>query len=472
MVEASRSWRYGTDDAGFAELNPGTTLAAVDDAVREVVSAADAGDVAGIGVTSQRTGVVLLDAGGLELSMGPNADGRGAAEGIALERAHGDLVWRTSGRLPVMLYLPARLAWFRANRPDLAGRARSALAFSDWVVHRLTGVHATDPTQAAEMLVYDLASGAWSAELCEALGVPPSLLPEILPAGTAAGRLTAESASRLGLRAGIPVACAGADTQCAAVGLGALAPGEAVVVAGTTMLAGRLVEAARPDGGRRLWASPFPAGGGVMEAHCGEAGAPIDWFCGLAGESPAWLDRAAAGATPGAGGVTFVDPFPSEMGDFALVRTGALSFPAPLIALARPREDVARALVEGIAFAACAGLEWTSEAEGAPASVALAGGLTRIETFARVMATALGRAVRAAGPASASARGAAILASVAAGLHGSVREAARAMADPGREVEPVEEWREATSGAFANWRERAARVAEGALRVSHLMGGS
>ena len=50
-----------------------------------------------------------------------------------------DRVYDLAGRLPVMLYLPARLAWFRANRPQLAERVRCALSFSDWAVFRLTG---------------------------------------------------------------------------------------------------------------------------------------------------------------------------------------------------------------------------------------------------------------------------------------------------------------------------------------------
>ncbi|MBI4728130.1 MAG: FGGY-family carbohydrate kinase [Acidobacteria bacterium] len=469
LAEASRAWRYRTEAPGVCELDPEEAFSALASAAAEVAGAVGRSSVAALGVTSQRTGVVILDAGGRALYSGPNADGRAIAEGLALEREHGERIWRIAGRLPAMLYLPARLAWLRKNRPEIAERARAALSFSDWAVHRLTGVAATEPTQAAEMGVYDLAAGQWSGELCEALGVPPSLLPPILGYGRAAGGLLPEAASALGLLPGIPVAGAGADTQCAALGAGVVAPADACVVAGTTMLAGQVVPEPRIDPRGRLWTSPHPAGGFVVEAHCGEAGAPLDWFLALSGENHEWLGRAASSAAPGAGGLSFVDAWPSAMGDFALLRTGALSFPAPLLALARPREDVARAVVEGVAFAACAGLEWTAEAVGQARSVALAGGVSRIGVFGRVMATALGRPVRVAGGAGASARGAAIVAAVAAGIHSSVAEAARAMADPGTDVEPVAEWAGATALAFSAWRERAAQAAESALTVRKLM---
>lgn len=472
VAHASRAWRYRVEAPGLCELDPGEAFAAVAAACREALDSTDSASLRAIGVTSQRTGVVLVDESGAELYAGPNADGRGAATGIALEREHGDAVYRANGRLPVMLYLPARLGWFRENRPEVLARARRALSFSDWMARRLTGKEATERTQAAEMLVYDLAAGSWSAELCERLGVPPSLLADILPTGAPAGFTLPGAAAELGAPIGIPVVPAGCDTQCAAMAVGAVGPGDAAVVAGTTMICEQVVPAPIADPARRLWISPHHPGGFVAEAHCGEAGAPIDWMLALMREGHRWLDEAAAPAPPGAGGVAVVDARPSVVGDFALVRTGGLTFPVPLLALARSREDVARAVVEGVAFAAVEGLGWLAEAAGAPSSVAIAGGVARLRTFVRVVATALGRGVRVATEPSASARGAAMLSAVGTGAHDGVVVAARAMADPGEDVEPVAEWAEGTAGALAVWRERTAHMESTAMRVSHLMGGS
>src|SRR5205085_2098341 len=119
---------------------------------------------------------------------------------------------------------------------------------------------------------------------------------------------------------------------------------------------------------------------------------------------------------------------------FAMLRTGQLAFQAPLLALARGREDVARAVIEGVAFAAKAGLEWTQDVAGPAGRVYLTGGVARSATLARIVATALDTPVTVAAATNASALGAATLASVGAGLFPNVPEAVKAMADPGRVV--------------------------------------
>jgi len=470
VAAASRGWRYRQEGPGVCELDPDEAWQALTDATREALAGVDGREVAGIGVTSQRTGVVLLDEKGRELYSGPNADGRAVSEGIALEREHGERAYGLAGRLPVMLYLPARLAWLRANRPDVAERVRTALSFADWAVHRLTGAAGTEPTQAAEMLVSDIAAGAWSDELCELFGVPSSLLPEIHQPGEPTGVLGPRAADELGLPPGLPTVGGGSDTQAASLAMGVLRPGQAAVVAGSTMLCQQPIDEPTIDEQRRLWTSPHLSGGFVLEAHCGESGVPLDWMSVLIGESVEWIDEAAAKAEPGAGGLLFVDPAPSTVGDFPLMKAGALSFPAPLLALGRPREDVARATIEGIAFAATAGLEWTQQVGGAAEDVAVTGGVSRSRTFGAILATALGTPVRVAAEHHGSALGAAIVASVGAGLHPSVTDAAEAMADKGTGVEPESSWAGPTATAYAGWRERVQRMDENTMRVSHMIG--
>jgi len=469
-TSGGRCLRYRRDDPVGCELDPRQAWDALVNATREALSTADAREVAGIGVTSQRTGVVFVDEDGRELYAGPNADGRAVSEGLAFERDHGDRIYRVAGRLPVMLYLPARLAWFRANRPQDSRRVRWALSFSDWAIFRLTGAAGTEPTQAAEMLVYDLASGAWSDELCRLFEVPSHLLPTILGPGAPTGWLSSAAADELGLPAGLPTVAGGSDTQAAAIAAGVTGPGQAAVVAGSTMLCQQPVAEPVIDQDRRLWTSPFPSGGFVLEAHCGEAGAALDWMANLLGETHEWMDKSAAVSEPGAGGLCFLDPAPSRVGDFPLMRTAGLLFPAPVLALGRTREDVARATIEGIAFGAAAGLEWTSEVGGPIYDVAATGGVARSRTFVRVLASALGRPVRAASETNGSALGAAILASVGSGVHGDVAQAAGAMADRGERVDPDESWIDPTTTAYATWHERVRLLDENTLRVSHMIG--
>ena len=452
-------WRYVTDGDGFPTLEPATAVAALRAAVAQALATCEARDLRGVGITSQRTGAVLLDAEGRELCVGPNTDGRGAQFGIEQERAHADLIYRVAGRLPAMIYLPARLAWFRANHPDLEPAV--ALSFGDWIVARATGVWATEPTQAAEMLVYDVAMGHWSQDLLAALHVPASILPSLRAAGEPAG--IAQKDNPLGLPDGVAVFCAGADTQCAALALGVVESGRAFVVAGTTMLATQVVTGFALDPKGRTWTSPHLVGDvAVQEAHCGEAGSALVWLSDLVSVSPSALAEESALAEPGAGGVRFYDSYPSTARDFALVRAGGFEFPVPVLALGRSRGDLARGLLEGIAFGARAGLDVLEEINGAPSSITVAGGVARARAFRDALAGSSERQIRVATEIASSALGAAIVA--AAPDHGGVRRAAGAMADPGTEIDPVEA--HGYPALYASWRARADELDQKAMKMS------
>jgi len=455
-------WRYTPDASGFPTLEPVTAIEALRASVAEALKTVDASALRGVGVTSQRTGVVFLDGDGRELYVGPNTDGRGAQFGMEQERAHADLIYRVAGRLPAMIYFPARLAWFRSNHPDVEPAV--ALSFGDWIVARATGVWVTDPTQAAEMLVYDVAMGHWSPDLLGALSVPESILPSLRAAGEPAG--VAEKGNPLGLPEGVAVFCAGADTQCAALGLGVTESGSAFVVSGTTMLAQQLIPEFALDPHGRTWTSPhLVADVLVQESHCGEGGAALSWLADVVSLSPSSLAAEADQSEAGAGGARFYDAYPSTARDFALVRSGGFEFPVPVLALGRSRADLARGLLEGIAFGARAGLDVLEEINGAPSEIAVAGGVARARAFREALTGASKRPIRAATETASSALGAAIVA--AAPDHGGVRGAAKSMADKGAEIAPVEA--HGYPALYASWRERADEIDQRAMKMSGLL---
>ena len=459
---ATRAWRYRLDANGFQEADLDLLWAALASASREAVrtSLARPDAIAAVAVTSQRTGVVFLDSKGEVLSAGPNSDARGIREGIALERQHGELTYRLAGRLPVFLYLPARLAWFRNNAPAIADRVAKALSFSDWATWRMTGgeAMATEPTQAAEMLAYDVTRGAWSDALCDALGTPRKILPDLLRVAAPIGAMTEAAAREFGLHAGTPVVPAGGDTQCAAIGPGASEPGTVAIVAGTTMPVGQVAGSPLIDPERRLWTSPHVVPGRfLLEAHCGEGGPALDWYLNLLGHGGdyTWLDEAAARSEPGAGGVTSIDTGPTRMGDFPL-------------ALGRQPQDVARAAMEGIAYGARQAMEWTAEVGGPAGDIVLCGGVSRSHVFARILASILGRSVRRAREAQASGLGGCIVGAAAAGEFRTVSEAAAVMGDRGDLVHPEPEWTAIYEGLYASWVEQRSRFEQTVARVSDL----
>ena len=111
---------------------------------------------------------------------------------------------------------------------------RWALQPKDWLRLQLTGEVHTDPSDASATLMYDALADGWDADVVDALGIDPEVLPTVLPSsGSRAGTLTAAAAEVLGLPAGVPVAAGAGDTAAAALGSGLVAPGTAQLTIGT-----------------------------------------------------------------------------------------------------------------------------------------------------------------------------------------------------------------------------------------------
>src|SRR4030042_1085294 len=199
-------------------------------------SGAQPGDVVGVAATSMRHGLVVLDGSGRPLLAVPNRDGRSASEGMELAQECGAELQRRTGHWPNPVFFGARLLWFVRQGGEAAARAAWALNLNEWLTFRLCGEAVTEPSQAAESLLFDLAQRAWAWDIIDSLDIPRRLLPEVLASGGRAGRLRAEAAEALGLRPSsrIVVGIGGADPQCGLLAVGAGEAGQAAASAGTT----------------------------------------------------------------------------------------------------------------------------------------------------------------------------------------------------------------------------------------------
>ncbi len=386
--------------------------------------------VLAVGASSQRQGIVLLDASGTTLYAGPNLDLRGVYQAAEIDAEHGDLLYRVSGHRPGLIFAPARLRWLRERQPSLYERIATLLMISDWLVFCLSSAFCSEPTAAAESQLLDITTGRWSSRLVEALGLSGDILPPLRAAGEIAGFVTRAAADATGLRAGTPVAVGGADTQCGLLGMGVFAPGQVGALAGWSMPLQQVLDRP-PDLDGRLWGSRhLLADRWVLESNAGPAGRSYAWLreTVFGGCSYAELDRLAALAPPGAeGSLAFLGAQAMDAGAMGLT-WGGLLFPLALDFIDGRREHLARAALESIAFAARANLEQlTAASRQSPPAIALGGGLTRSRLFRQLMADVLGLPVAAAEMPDTSSGGAAMCAATAAGLYTDLPEAACAM---------------------------------------------
>jgi autoinducer 2 (AI-2) kinase len=165
-------------------------------------AAIDPAAISGVSATGQREGAVFLDAEGRELYAGPNIDLRAVTDGLALDNQFAGKIFQITGHLPSLMFIPARLIWFRQNRPAEFRKIKTVLALNDWLLFRLCRVRASGICNSIELGLADVGRCCRSPELLTLLDLPESILPEFVPTGTRLGEVTAQAAQESGIRPG------------------------------------------------------------------------------------------------------------------------------------------------------------------------------------------------------------------------------------------------------------------------------
>lgn len=213
--------------SGWVEHDPAQIWASVLDTCRAALD--QAGPVAAIGITNQRETVVIWDREtGQPIHNALVWQDRRTADTCARLRADGveGMVTGRTGLLLDPYFSATKAAWLLDHVPGARARAEGgklALGTIDtFLIWQFTGgrVHATDATNAARTLLYDIRRGTWDAELCDLFGVPMALLPEVRDCNADFG---ATDAALFGQA--IPILGVAGDQQAATIGQACFAPG-------------------------------------------------------------------------------------------------------------------------------------------------------------------------------------------------------------------------------------------------------
>ena len=126
-----------------------------------------------------------------------------------------------------------KIMWLKENNPETYSKADRFVSAGDCILGKMGLPHYTDYSLASRTMAFDITKKEWSDEILYAAGIGKDKLGIPLPSGEAAGRLSAESATVLGLRTGTVVAMGGHDQPCGALGSGVIDAGEVSDSAGT-----------------------------------------------------------------------------------------------------------------------------------------------------------------------------------------------------------------------------------------------
>jgi xylulokinase len=437
-----------TPRPGWAEQDPDDWWAAAVAAMRELLVAGRGERVAAVGISGQMHSSVFLDRAGSVIRPALLwCDGRTTEEcGEITERVGGEERLRELACNPALegFTLP-KVLWLRNHEPAAFARLATVLLAKDYVRYRMTGVLATEPSDASATLMYDTARLRWSDEIMEAVALPRSLLPEVGGSAEVLGRVTPQVATLTGLAPGTPVVGGGADNACGAAGVGAVSAGEAVASWGTSGTVLAPMTEPRVDPGLRAHTFCHVAPGtwylmGVVLS----AGAAFAWHRDqlareLAAEPDAnrLLNDEAAAIAPGAEGLSFL---PYLQGERTPHRDASARGAFIGLSLAHTRAHLTRAVLEGVCFALRDSLSILQRLGVAPGQLLLTGGGARSGFVRQLQADVYGLPVGTVDREEGPAYGAALLAAVGAGAFPDLGAAARATLsrsplehpDPGR----------------------------------------
>ena len=223
--------------AGFAEQDPEMWYANARVAVGEALAQAGiaAAEIAAVGISYQMHGLVCVDRE--QKLLRPAiiwCDSRAVEWGAAAFAAIGE------GRcLEHLLNSPGnftamKLAWVKANEPELYAKIDKIMLPGDWLAMRLTGVAQTTASGLSEGIMWDFKNDQVCDFLLAQAGVAPSMIPEIVPTFGVQAKLSAKAAADFGLQEGTPVTYRAGDQPNNALSLNVFQPGEIAATAGTS----------------------------------------------------------------------------------------------------------------------------------------------------------------------------------------------------------------------------------------------
>ncbi len=423
--------------------------------------------IAAISTTCMREGIVLYDREGTEIWACANVDARSndeVAQLKAMDPALERELYALSGQTYALGALP-RILWVKNKLPAIYEKTAYVSMFNDWLIYKMTGTLASEPSNGCTTGIFDIAKRAWEPSIADRVGIRSDIFPPVKECGTKAGTTNARCARETGLAEGTPVITGGGDAQMGCVGVGVVEANQAAVFGGSFWQYEYNIDEPSTERQCRVRVNCHGVPGlWQYEALAFKPGLVMRWFrdafCGheieraaAQGLSPYELLDAEAEKIPvGSNGMMCAF---SDVMDYISWRHASPTFtdfdfdPAKF-----SKYTFYRAIMENTALVTMGHLDLVREATGkAPKEVVFAGGAARSATWTQILSDALGMPVRVPVVKEATALGTAILAGYGIGLYGNIADTARKLVKIERTYEPNAERHAIYREMYARWRQ-------------------
>ncbi len=450
VASDTREYPLSTPRPLWAEQDPADWWEGIVAATRNVLekSGVRAEDIAGIGLSGQMHGSVFLDKDDNVLRPALLwCDQRTQAEcdWITAQVGRENLVKYISN--PVLTGFTApKIVWLRNHEPETYAKVARVLLPKDYIRLKLTGVHATEVSDASGTALFDVAKRVWSQEVLDAAQIPRAWMPECAESIEVTGRVHAEGARATGLAVGTPVVGGGSDQAAGAVGSGIVETGLVSNIVGTSGVVFAYADTPATDPQLRVhtFCHAVPGKWHVMGVVL-SAGGSLRWLRDTffqpegvvsrttGGDPYTLMAQGAARIAPGAEGLIFLPYLTGERTPHPDPHARGTFFG---ITLRHTRAHFARAVLEGVSYALNDTFLIFDELGVPITEVRTSGGGAKSPVWTQIHADVTGHEHVTLSVDEGPALGAALLAAVGTGAYATVADACRAAIRPVARVAP------------------------------------
>ena len=195
--------------------------------------------LAAVALTTQRSTLINLDKNGKPLRPAIVWLDQRRTEGLKPVSGLWGAAFAVAGASETVAYLQAEAEanWIRTHQPEVWNATHKYLFLSGYLIHRLVGQYVDSVSCQVGYIPFDYKSQAWAKSWdwkWQAVPMDKRLLPDLVPAASPLGEITAEAASATGIPQGLPLIAAAADKATEVLGAGCLEPHIGCLSYGTT----------------------------------------------------------------------------------------------------------------------------------------------------------------------------------------------------------------------------------------------
>lgn len=419
----SRDYPLSMPHSGWSEQDPAHWWVESKQGICDIFEGLDKSQLAGISFGGQMHGLVILDENDTVLR--PAIlwnDGRTMEETAYLNQVIGtDKLATLTANIAFAGFTAPKILWVQKHEPELFAKIAKIMLPKDYLAYKLSGTFCSDYSDAAGMLLLDVANKCWSQEMLDICGITEAQMPSLFESYDVVGTLLPEVAAELGLPETVKI-CAGAgDNAAAAVGTGTVEDGACNLSVGTSGTVFIASDAFTLPDNNAIHAFAHATGGYHLMGCILSAASCNKW----------WMED-----------ILKTSDFAKEQEDFVPLGTNPVIFAPYLMGERTPHNDpqvrgaflglgmdttrgqMTQAVMEGVAYAMRDSLEIAKSLGVDIKTTKICGGGAKSPIWKQIFANVLGIPVQSVETEEGPGLGGAMLAAVGCGVYPSVKEMA------------------------------------------------